>query len=317
MTSQPTYAGVDISKHHIDATTAPSGDRLNISSGDLDKLVAWMVRRKPQLVVIEATGGYERDAVAALVGAGLAVAVVNPRQVRDFAKASGRLAKTDRIDADVLAAFGLAIQPEPRPLRGEDASALRDLVVRRRQLLAMRKAEKNRLEMHLSPTVRAGVERHLAFIDGEIKGADDDLDHLIRQSPAWRADDGLLRSVPGVGPVLARTLIAEMPELGQLNSRQIAALVGVAPFNRDSGKMRGTRSVWGGRPGVRSVLYMATLSAIRCNPVLKVAYQHLRLAGKPPKVAIVACMRRLIVTLNAICKSRSAWSSDLTAITAA
>jgi transposase len=161
------------------------------------------------------------------------------------------------------------------------------------------------------------VERHLAFIDGEIQGADDDLDRLIRQSPAWRAEDGLLRSVPGVGPVLARTLIAEMPELGQLNGRQIAALVGVAPFNRDSGKMRGTRSVWGGRPGVRSVLYMATLSAIRFNPVLKLAYQHLRLAGKPPKVAIVACMRRLIVTLNAMCKSRSAWSSDLTAITAA
>lgn len=317
MTSQPTYAGVDISKHHIDSAIAPSGDRLNVSSGDLDRLVAWMVRRKPKLVVIEATGGYERDAVAALVGAGLAVAVVNPRQVRDFARASGRLAKTDRIDAEVLAAFGLAIQPEPRPLQDEEASALRDLVVRRRQLLAMRKAEKNRLEMRLSPAVRAGVERHLAFIDGEIKGADDDLDRLIRQSPAWRADDELLRSVPGVGPVLARTLIAEMPELGQLNSRQIAALVGVAPFNRDSGKMRGTRSVWGGRPGVRSVLYMATLSAIRCNPVIKVAYQHLRTAGKPPKVAIVACMRRLIVTLNAICKSRSAWSSDLTAITAA
>lgn len=317
MTSQPVYAGVDISKHHIDVAIAPQGDRLAIPASDLDRLVAWLVRRKPGLVVVEATGGYERDPVAALVAAGLSVAVVNPRQVRNFARAAGRLAKTDRIDADVLAAFGLAIQPEPRPLLDEQANALRDLVVRRRQLLEMRKAEKTRLDMRLSAAVQAGLERHLAWLDSEIAGADDDLDRMIRQSPAWRADEELFRSVPGVGPILARTLIAEMPELGQLSGRQIAALVGVAPFNRDSGKMRGTRSVWGGRPGVRAVLYMATLSAVRFNPTLKAAYQHLRQAGKPPKVALVACMRRLIVTLNAICKSRSAWSPDLTNITAA
>ncbi len=206
MTSQPVYAGVDISKHHIDVAIAPQGDRLAIPATDLDRLVAWLVRRKPRLVVVEATGGYERDAVSALVAAGLSLAVVNPRQVRNFARAAGRLAKTDRIDADVLAAFGLAIKPEPRPLLDEQAHALRDLVVRRRQLLEMRKAEKTRSEMRLSAAVQAGLERHLAWLDSEIASADDDLDHMIRQSPAWRADEELFRSVPGVGPTRAPTL---------------------------------------------------------------------------------------------------------------
>ena len=317
MTLEPSYVGIDVSKYRLDAAVAPSGDRLSVATADLAKLIAWLARAKPKLVVIEATGGYEREAVAALAAEGLPVAVINPRQVRDFARATGRLAKTDRIDAAVLAAFAQAVQPEPRPLQDEQAQALRDLVVRRRQLMDMRKAEKTRIEARLSPAVRAGLQRHLAWLDAEIASADDDIDRMIRQSPAWRADDELIRSVPGAGPVLARTLIAEMPELGRLNGRQIAALVGVAPFNRDSGRMRGTRAVWGGRASVRAVLYMATLSAVRHNPVLKHAYQHLRQAGKPPKLALIACMRKLIVTLNAMSKSRATWNPSLTAITAA
>lgn len=317
MTLEPSYIGIDVSKYRLDAAVAPSGDRLSVATADLAKLIAWLARAKPKLVVIEATGGYEREAVAALAAEGLPVAVINPRQVRDFARATGRLAKTDRIDAAVLAAFAQAVQPEPRPLQDEQAQALRDLVVRRRQLMDMRKAEKTRIEARLSPAVRAGLQRHLAWLDAEIASADDDIDRMIRQSPAWRADDELIRSVPGAGPVLARTLIAEMPELGRLNGRQIAALVGVAPFNRDSGRMRGTRAVWGGRASVRAVLYMATLSAVRHNPVLKHAYQHLRQAGKPPKLALIACMRKLIVTLNAMSKSRATWNPSLTAITAA
>jgi transposase len=317
MTEQSAYAGVDVSKYRFDAAIVPSGDHVSLATADLAKLVAWLARRKPKLVVIEATGGYQRDAVAAIAAEGLAVVVVNPRQVRDFARATGRLAKTDRIDAAVLAAFGQVVQPEPRPLQDEQARALRDLVARRRQLLDMRKAEKTRLQGPISPPVQAGLQRHLAWLDAEIASADDDIDRMIRQSPAWRADEELIRSVPGAGPVLARTLIAEMPELGRLNSRQVAALVGVAPFNRDSGKMRGTRSVWGGRAQVRSVLYMATVCAVRHNPPLKAAYERLRQAGKPPKLALTACMRRLIVTINAMLKSRSTWDPDLTANTAA
>jgi transposase len=260
------------------------------------------------LVVLEATGGYEREAAVALAARGLAVAVINPRQVRDYARATGRLAKTDAIDAAVLASFAQATRPEPRPLRDVEAEALRDLVVRRRQLLDMRKAEKNRLEAVLSDPVRRGVERHLAWLDEEIGQADDDLDRMIRESPTWRADEDLLTSMPGVGRVLARTLIAEAPELGRLNRRQIAALIGLAPFNRDSGKMRGTRAIWGGRRQVRQVLYMAALAAVRCNPVFTDAYDRMRQAGKPPKVALVACMRRIIVILNAMLKSREPWA---------
>lgn len=308
MNKQVTWIGIDVSKGRLDLAAVPSGERLSVPADDLQRLVSWVGKRRPQLIVLEATGGYERDAVAALAAKGWAIAVVNPRQVRDFARATGRLAKTDAIDADVLARFADAVRPEPRQLRDEQTQALRDIVVRRRQLLDMRKAEKNRLEITVSPAVRAGVERHLAWLDSEIAQTDDDLDHQIRQSPSWRADENLLTSMPGVGPVLARTVIAELPELGRLNRRQIAALVGVAPFNRDSGKMRGTRTTWGGRSSVRQVLYMATLSGVRFNPVLKEAYDRLRKAGKPPKVALVACMRRLIVTLNAMLHTRQSWA---------
>jgi transposase len=301
------WIGIDVSKHRLDAASS-LGERIGVGSGDLDRLVSWILRRKPVLVVLEATGGYEREAAVALAARGLAVAVINPRQVRDYARATGRLAKTDAIDAAVLASFAQATRPEPRPLRDVEAEALRDLVVRRRQLLDMRKAEKNRLEAVLSDPVRRGVERHLAWLDEEIGQADDDLDRMIRESPTWRADEDLLTSMPGVGRVLARTLIAEAPELGRLNRRQIAALIGLAPFNRDSGKMRGTRAIWGGRRQVRQVLYMAALAAVRCNPVFTDAYDRMRQAGKPPKVALVACMRRIIVILNAMLKSREPWA---------
>lgn len=308
MTDQAVWVGIDVSKGRLDVAAAPDGDRLSVASDELARLVNWIGKRRPRLIVLEATGGYEREAVAALAAKGWAVAVVNPRQVRDFARTTGRLAKTDAIDAALLAAFAEAVRPEPRRLRDAETEALRDLVVRRRQLLDMRKAEKNRLETALSGAVKRGVERHLAWLDGEIGQADDDLDGLIRESPSWRAEEDLLTSMPGVGPILARTIIAELPELGRLNRRQIAALVGVAPFNRDSGKMRGTRTTWGGRRPVRQVLYMATLSGVRFNPVLKDAYDRMRQAGKPPKLALVACMRRLIVTLNAMLQTGQPWA---------
>lgn len=308
MSKPTTWIGIDVSKGRLDIAAAPSGERLSVSADEYQKLLSWLGKRRPDLIVLEATGGYERDVVAALAAKGWAIAVINPRQVRDFARATGRLAKTDAIDATVLAAFAQAVRPEPRRLRDAQTQALRDLVVRRRQLLDMRKAEKNRLETALSPTIRDGVKRHLAWLDSEIAQADDDLDQQIRQSPSWRADEDLLTSMPGVGPILARTVIAELPELGRLNRRQIAALVGVAPFNRDSGKMRGARTTWGGRGPVRQVLYMATLSGVRFNPVLKEAYDRLLKAGKPPKLALVACMRRLIVTLNAMMRARQPWA---------
>jgi transposase len=223
MTEQALFAGIDVSKYRLDAAMAPGGEHIGVATSDLPKLIAWLMRHRPKLVVVEATGGYERQTVAALAAEGLAVAVVNPRQVRDFARATGRLAKTDKIDAGVLAAFALTVQPEPRPLQDEQAYALRDLVVRRRQLLDMRKAERNRLQTRLSAAVRTGLERHLVWLDSEIAQTDDDLDDMIRHSPAWRADEELIRSTPGAGPVLAKTLIAELPERGLLSNRQIAA----------------------------------------------------------------------------------------------
>lgn len=312
MTKVITWIGIDVSKGRLDLAALPSGDQKSVSSDELGRLMSWVGKRRPHLIVLEATGGYEREVVAALVAKGWAVAVVNPRQVRDFARATGRLAKTDAIDAHVLAAFGEAVRPEPRRLRDAESEVLRDLVVRRRQLLDMRKAEKCRLETALSDAVKHGVERHLAWLDSEIAKTDDDLDRVIRESPTWRAEEDLLTSMPGVGPVLARTIIAELPELGRLNRRQIAALVGVAPFNRDSGKMRGSRVTWGGRRSIRQVLYMATMTAVRFNPTLKTAYDRMRLAGKPHKLALVACMRRLIVTLNAMLHTRQRWGLQQT-----
>ena len=304
--------GIDVSKDRYDAAALPSGDRIGVVAADLQSLMNWLRRRRPTMIVLEATGGYERDLAMALAVEGLAVAVVNPRQVRDYARATGRLAKTDAIDAAVLAAFAQAVKPEPRTLRDEEAEALRGLVVRRRQLIEMRKAEVNRLE-NADRAVRAGLERHIAWLQGEIDDADRDLERMIKASPVWREHDALLRSAPGVGPVLAATLLGEMPELGTLDRRQIAALAGLAPFNRDSGKLKGRRAVWGGRSGVRTALYMATLSGIRFNPVLKASYNRLRQAGKPAKVALVACMRKLLTILNAMLRTNTLWTATTVA----
>lgn len=269
-------------------------------------LVGRLAGDGPALVVLEATGGYELAAVAALAAAGLPVVVANPRQVRDFAKAAGRLAKTDRLDAQVLAHFAAALQPPARPPVAAEALALAALLARRRQLTAMLTAERNRLETTPAP-VRAGVERHVAWLEAELAALDGELRQAVQADPAWEERERLLRGVPGVGPVLAATLLAELPELGTVSRQEVAALAGVAPFNRDSGQQRGRRLIWGGRASVRAVLYMACVSAVRHNPVLRAYYQRLLAAGKPRKVAHVACMRKLLAILNTMLHRRTPW----------
>jgi transposase len=258
------------------------------------------------LIVLEATGGLETPVVTALVEAGWPVAVINPRQARDFAKATGRLAKTDALDAEVLAHFGHAIRPEPRPWKDAEAQALTALIQRRRQVVAMLTAEKNRLAS-AHPRVQPDIEATIAWLEQRLKDHDGDLQRQLRASPLWREQDDLLRGVPGIGPVTAVILLAALPELGTLDRRQISALVGVCPFNRDSGQCRGRRMIFGGRAGVRAVLYMATVTASRCNPVIHAFYQRLRAAGKPAKVALTACMRKLLTILNAMLKTKTPW----------
>jgi transposase len=260
----------------------------------------------PTLVVLEATGGLQERAAAALVAAGLHVAVVNPRQVRDFARATGRLAKTDRLDAAMIAAFAEAVKPQPRPLPDAQRQGLIDLVSRRRQLVEMRAAEKIR-RSQMPAALRPTLEAHLSFLDKAIAELDRDIGTTLRASPAWQVEDQRLASVPGVGPVARATLLAKLPELGALTRRQIAALVGLAPMNRDSGQFRGRRSIRGGRAEVRTVLYMATVAATRCNPVIRAFHRRLKHAGKPPKVALTACMRKLLTILNAMVRANTTW----------
>jgi transposase len=260
--------------------------------------------------VLEATGGFELPLTGALAAAGLPVVVVNARQVRDFAKATGRLAKTDALDAAVLAQFAEAVRPPPRPLPDAATQALSALLTRRRQLLAMRTAEQNRVAT-APPAVRREIQAHLAWLTRRLATLDDDLGRTIRESPVWREKDDLLQSVPGVGPGLARTLLAGLPELGTLTHKQVAALVGVAPLNRDSGTWRGRRMVWGGRAPVRAALYMSALVATRCNPVIRTFYQRLCAAGKAKKVALTACMHKLLTILNAMVKHRTPWRETL------
>jgi transposase len=259
------------------------------------------------LIVMEATGSMERQVSAALGGAGLPVVVVNPRQVRDFAKATGQLAKTDSIDALVLARFAEAVRPAVRPLPDEVTLELRALTSRRRQITEMIVAERNRIA-NASQAVRKRIDAHIRWLEAELERADKDLDQSIRQSPIWRENEDLLRSVPSIGPVVSRTLLAELAELGKLNRKQIAALVGIAPFNRDSGTFRGRRGIWGGRATVRAALYMAALVASRRNSVIRAFYKRLRDGGKAPKVALVACMRKLLTILNAMIKHKTRWS---------
>ena len=305
------FVGVDVSKSQLDIAMRPDKKKWAIinSEAAIAELVKMLKELSPQVIVIEATGGLETPLVAALSQACLPVVVVNPRQVRDFAKAVGRLAKTDRIDAEILAHFGEAVKPEVRVLKDEDTQILTALVTRRRQVIEMLTAEKNRLG--ISPkVVHKDLQKHIDWLQKRLDDIDRNLDSAIRKSPVWREKEDLLRSVPGVGQVLSLSLITGLPELGTLTRRQIAALVGVAPLNRDSGKFRGKRTVWGGRAQLRAVLYMAALSASRVNPVLRCFYLRLLEAGKKPKVALIACMRKLIGILNAMVKNRTSWQAD-------
>ena len=314
MATATNWVGSDVAAAHVDVAVRPSGEQWQVARTEaaLAALVERLQALHPQLVVLEATGGLEAPVVAALGVAGLPVAVVNPRQVRDFAKATGRLAKTEPLDAQVLAHFAEAVQPAARPLPDACTQELGALLTRRRQLVEMLTAERNRLRQ--APRgLRGRVQEHIRWLERHLAELGRELDHAVRASPAWRAKEQLLRSVPGVGPVLSLTLLAQLPELGTLNRKQIAALVGVAPLNRDSGTRRGKRACWGGRGQVRAVLYMATLAAIRHNPVIRTFYARLCAAGKLPKVAITACMHKLLLILNAILRSHTAWRQPLPA----
>lgn len=303
-----TYAGIDVSKAGLDVAVHDGGAwHVDNTDRGITTLVTTLTDAQVGLVVLEATGAYHHSVTAALIAAGLAVAVVNPRQVRDFGRSTGQLAKTDRLDAALLARFAAMVRPEPRVLPDEATQELAALVTRRRQLIEMRVAEQNRLTSARSRVIKKSLKRLVEILTRELAMLDRDLDAAVRQSPQWQADEDLLRSHPGVGPVVARTCLALLPELGRCTSREIAALVGVAPHARDSGTYRGTRHCWGGRAAVRAALYMGALSAIRCNRRLKTAYERLRERGKPAKVALVAIMRRLLVTLNAMLKNNQRW----------
>ncbi len=304
------YVGVDVSKECLDVAFRPTGGHRSFSNdpGGIEALVSRLVEERPTLVVLEASGGYERPAAAALAAEGLAVAVVNPRQARDFARATGRLAETDRLVAEILARFAEAVRPEPRALPDAEALLLGEILDRRRQLIGMLVAENNRLSATASEPVRRRVRAHVRWLEKEISRTDRDLEEAIEGSEVWRENEALLRSVPGVGPVLARTLLAELPELGALPHRRLSALVGVAPFNFDSGTLRGKRMVWGGRARVRSTSYMASLTAARHNPAIGAFYERSVAAGKPKKVALIACARKLLSILNAVMRDRVPWS---------
>jgi len=289
----------------------PSGEAKHFATDDgLEELVAYLTSQGPTLVVLEATGGYETPIAAAIATAEMAVAIVNPRQVRDFAKATGRLAKTDAIDAAALAHFAEAIRPTARPMPDEESRELSALVTRRRQLIEMRVAEQNRLRICATKKLKKDLEEHIKWLQKRIKDHDTEVGQRIRQSSVWRDKDDLLQSVPGVGKTFSATVITSLPELGTLDRRAISALVGVAPFNCDSGKMRGKRAIWGGRADVRAVLFMATQSAVRHNSRLSALYKRLVAAGKPKKVAIIACMRKLLTIANAILRDGSPWEPE-------
>jgi len=314
MSSTPAcFVGLDVAKAHLDLALRPAAGevrRFPHTEGGLSALVAYLQPLAPTLIVLEATGGYEADVAAALGLAALPVAVVNPRQVRDFARAIGRLAKTDALDATVLAHFAEAVHPPPRPLPDAAHQALVALVARRRQLVEMLSAERNRLPLAPAGRIRRDVQTHIHFLEQRLKKANDDLQHTLRASPLWRAADDLLQSVPGIGPTSSAVLVAELPELGRLSPRAVAALVGVAPLNRDRGARHGGRTIWGGRATVRGTLYMATLVAKSHNPVIAAFYRRLRAAGKPPKVALVAAMHKLLTILNAIMRTQRPWTHE-------
>lgn len=305
-----TYVGIDVSKNTLDiAVHSGQGWSFVNSDEGIVKAVVCICNVDPALVVLEATGGFEINITAALVDAGIPVVVANPRQVRNFAKAKGILAKTDRVDAKVIAGFAAAIIPQVRPMSDSQTRELKATMARRHQIIEMLTAEKNRLFIARDP-IRERINEHIVWLEQDLNDINNNLRQIIQNIPVWREKDDLLRSVPGVGEVLSTTLLAELPELGTLNRRQIAALVGVAPFNRDSGSKRGKRMVWGGRSSVRAILYMATLVATRYNPVIRSFYVRLCIAGKAKKVALTACMRKLLIILNAMVKNNTRWAYE-------
>jgi transposase len=304
------FYGIDVSKKTLDVSAYPDAYRGQFNNDEAGRrqLVEVLQQRRSRLIVLEATGGLEFEITASLATAGLPVVVINPRQARDFAKALGLLAKTDQVDALMLARFAEAVKPEQRPIKNDSMRALEEVLTRRRQLVEMVTAESNR-KLQVSSKMVKEIDEHIAWLKQRIKGADTDLGTTIKASPVWKAKADLLSSVPGIGPVTMCTLLAELPELGTLDRRQISALVGICPYNRDSGSFRGKRRIWGGRASVRSALYMAALVATRYNPIIKAHYQKLLATGKLKKVALVACMRKLLVILNAIMRNKTAWSA--------
>jgi len=304
----PQYVGIDVAKAHLDWVVGPTAsERGDYTAAMLTQLVTRLQALPAVHVIVEATGGLEAPLLAALWAAKIPVTRVNPQRVREFAKASGRLAKTDRLDARLLAQFGAALQPAATPPPSATGQALAALLERRRQLLEMRTMEQNR-RLSAPPALHERIDKHLAWLDTEIAALEQELSTGIQQDPAWAEKEAVIDSAPGVGTITAHTVLIGLPELGDLNSKQIAALVGVAPFNHDSGRLRGKRTIQGGRYAVRSVLYMATLSATRYNPVIRTFYERLLAAGKAKKVAIVACMRKLLVILNAMVRDMQPWN---------
>lgn len=310
--SSSVYVGIDVAKAQLDICCRPNNVRWTVphTAGGIGRLVRRLHRLHPTLIVLEATGGLELNLASELAAAELPVAIVNPRQARHFAKATGQLAKTDALDAEILARFAEAVRPPVRPLPDDATQRLGEVVTRRRQLMAMLTAEHNR-HSRAAQGLQDEIQSHIDWLEQRIANVDADLGHQIRRSPLWREHDDLLQSMPGVGPIVSRTLLAELPELGTLNRRAIAALVGVAPLNRDSGMWRGKRHIGGGRGHVRAVLYMAAVTATRWNPWIRSFYQRLRTAGKPVKVALTACMRKMLTILNAIMTHHVPWNAAL------
>lgn len=315
--TQDLFIGIDVSKATLEVAVLPGELAWSVANSEegIQEIIAKVSPLGvPRIILMEATGGFERKPLAWLGAAGLPVVAINPRNARDFAKSIGLLAKTDKVDAKALALFAQRNQPDCRPLPDEQTRGLQDLIVRRRQMLDMLAVEQNRLPLVDHPRVSREIRSHIAWLEKHIQNVDDDIDQSIKNSPAWQPKSELLRSARGVGPILASTLIAQLPELGSLTNKKIAALVGVAPFNRDSGTIRGRRCIWGGRADIRRVLYMAALSAIRFNPTIRAFYQRLCQAGKLPKVAIIASMRKLLTILNAMVRDQTPWRPALSEI---
>jgi len=311
MKEQELFVGIDVSKKRLDIAVLPNEDIWTLTNNktDIKKLVKRLSKLKPNRIVLEATGGLESEVAHCLEQAKLPVVVMNPRQVKDFAKATGTLAKTDAIDSKILAQYGKAMRPELRSLKDVETQDLSGLVTRRNQLLDMRTSEKNRLAMSPQATKKS-IRSHIKWLEKEIVKLDSDLGKTMNKNAEMKAKSEIMRSAPGVGPVLSQALLGYLPEIGSLNRKQVAVLAGVAPFNRDSGRKRGKRSVWGGRERLRKILYMATLASTQCNPVIKEFYARLVNNGKPAKVALTACMRKLLVSLNAMVKTEKYWGEN-------